>query len=444
MRAFEGKGLYVEPSINFVPQLYTPLYFYVGAAVAKIVGPGLFALRLISFISSLLCLAIIWRIVYNETRNHLIAFVCACLFAATYRATGAWFDLGRVDSFFLALLLAGIYLVRFRTSWQAYALAGVFFALSFLTKQSALFMCAPVVLYCLWVNWRRALVLAASLALIAGGSTLLLNVASGGWFLYYVFEVPSRHPWIKPMLLAFWRDDLLGTFPLAIACIVVYLVAALRPRHPSAFWVAVLLGALAGSFLTRVKEGSDYNVMLPTYAAIIVLFGMALDLFFQRLRDMDAGVRKPLETLTYILCILQFLLFAYNPAAQLPTQADRQAGERLVEMIANTDGEVYVPFHGYLTTMAGKGSYAHSWAMEDILKTKTRGAPILKADISKALREHRFSLILMDDSLWVMSELDQYYTAIGPVFDQKEVFYPVAGGMRIRPETIYAPKLPPR
>ena len=42
-----------------------------------------------------------------------------------------------MDSLFLLLLFAGIYLVRFGSSYRSIAIAGAFFALSALTKQTA-------------------------------------------------------------------------------------------------------------------------------------------------------------------------------------------------------------------------------------------------------------------------------------------------------------------
>src|SRR5271157_896030 len=57
-RLLASKTLYVPPSIDFVPLIYPPLYFYLSAGIAKIIGFGFGALRLVSFLSSVLCVAI--------------------------------------------------------------------------------------------------------------------------------------------------------------------------------------------------------------------------------------------------------------------------------------------------------------------------------------------------------------------------------------------------
>ena len=62
-----GRPLYVEPSLEFTPFIYTPLYFYLAAAVSKVLGVGFLPLRLVSFLASLGCLWLIGRFVQRET-----------------------------------------------------------------------------------------------------------------------------------------------------------------------------------------------------------------------------------------------------------------------------------------------------------------------------------------------------------------------------------------
>jgi hypothetical protein len=39
-RILSGQSIYVAPSIDFIPHLYAPLYFYVAAALSRILGVG--------------------------------------------------------------------------------------------------------------------------------------------------------------------------------------------------------------------------------------------------------------------------------------------------------------------------------------------------------------------------------------------------------------------
>jgi len=111
-RVLEGKALYPEPSPEFVPFIYAPLYSYAGALAAAVTGPDLFALRLVSFVSTLVALIFLYRIVEFETSSRAFGAVAPCLFLATFAASGGWFDLARVDSFALAWLLAAVDVTR--------------------------------------------------------------------------------------------------------------------------------------------------------------------------------------------------------------------------------------------------------------------------------------------------------------------------------------------
>ncbi len=146
-RILAGQPLYVAPSLSFIPFIYPPFYYLLSAAVAKIIGIGFLPLRLISFTSSIGCFWLILRIVRRETGAWRPALLAAGIFAATFRHSGAWFDLARVDSLFLFLLLAGVYGIRSRPTAATFALSGVLFALSFLTKQAALPVIAAMTVY---------------------------------------------------------------------------------------------------------------------------------------------------------------------------------------------------------------------------------------------------------------------------------------------------------
>ena len=89
-RVLRGEPIYVEPSLAFVPQLYTPLFYWTGAVPSAILGPGFAPLRLVSILATLGSLALVFAIVRRESRDTACAFVAAGLFAASYKAGGAW------------------------------------------------------------------------------------------------------------------------------------------------------------------------------------------------------------------------------------------------------------------------------------------------------------------------------------------------------------------
>ena len=148
--------------------------------------------------------------------------LASSLYAATFRLSGAWFDVGRVDSLFLFLLLLAIYIIRFHQTYSAYLLAGICLACSFLAKQTVLPISMGLLIYCFIIDYRLAIVLAATELGLIGTSTMILNRIHDGWYNYYVFlydsflPIPGQYGVEDSMFLGFWTIDI---WPLAVAFI---------------------------------------------------------------------------------------------------------------------------------------------------------------------------------------------------------------------------------
>jgi 4-amino-4-deoxy-L-arabinose transferase-like glycosyltransferase len=126
-----------------VPTIYTPLYFYVSALAARLLGPSLLTLRLVSLVASIGSAALIAHLVWRETRSRPASLVAAGLFVCSTALAETSLDLARVDALCLCLLLAGLDLARAadlarppRAAWLSLA-AGILVGLTILTKQTA-------------------------------------------------------------------------------------------------------------------------------------------------------------------------------------------------------------------------------------------------------------------------------------------------------------------
>ena len=109
LRILSGHPLYTQPSIEYIPLIYPPLYFYVSALVAKIMGVGFMPLRLVSVLAFIGCLLFVYRIIELITKNNHVSLIGVGFFAATYPLSGAWFDIARVDTLFVFFCIAAIY-----------------------------------------------------------------------------------------------------------------------------------------------------------------------------------------------------------------------------------------------------------------------------------------------------------------------------------------------
>ena len=215
-RALAGQPIFVEPSIDFIAFLYPPLYYYVAALPAAIFGTDFFALRLLSFGSCLGASFLLYRFVQRETGARDVAAVSAALFLATFDRSGGWFDLARIDSFFLLLLMSGLFLVRFAETKRQVLAAGLLLAGATLVKQSTLAIVAPLMLYSAIVDTRRAAQWIGTLAVTVAASWLMLDVIHDGWFSFYCVTLPRNHPVESTRIMEFWSEDFTG--PMKIAC----------------------------------------------------------------------------------------------------------------------------------------------------------------------------------------------------------------------------------
>ena len=442
-RILGGEPLYTRPSMAYIPFIYPPLYYYTAAAASRMMGQeGFLPLRLVSFVSSLACFVLIFRMVLKQTGDRTASFLSSALFAATFRAGGAWLDVARVDSMFLALFLAGVYVIAPRLSNKRCLAAGVLFSLSALTKQAALLMCAPLILYLLWKSWPRAVAMAAPMALFLGGATVLQDRATGGWFSYYVLLLPRQHAWSREIWLSFWFRDLLSTLPIVLLIAMFASLPLLAPhrRFTGPFWLAVTAGMLAGSWLMRTFEGGYENVLLPALAILSVLFGLSQSTIREWLAGLRPEWRHSGEAFVSMACLVQFAFpgLLYDPRLQLPTQLDLMAGRNLVRMVRDATGEVLIPSHPYLVALAGKEPSATEMALQEVQRSRTPEKEAVEREIAEALRSRRFALVLLDGNSGFLPDFDRYYVEKARVLQGKE-FYPVTGAKR-RPEILYVPR----
>jgi hypothetical protein len=437
-RILGGEDLYAPPDLAFAAFIYTPLYFHVSAWVARLLGGGFLPLRLVSFLSSLLCFALLGRFVARECGDRRAGLLAAGLFAASFEISGAWFDIARVDSLFLLLTFAALYLLRFGETVRAAVVAGVLGGCAFFTKQTALVVFAPFVVWTAMARKRTWVAFSATVAVVVVVGCLLLDARSDGWFAYYVFDLPAQHSirWWK--LERFWRLDVLARLPVAAAAAIAFFGAgrseAHDPRRP--YYACLAMGTLGASLLSRLHSGGYDNVLMPAFAGLALLFGLGV---FESLRSPVARRRPAAALVIYGLCLIQFAMLAHDPRRQIPSERDRRAGERLVETIRCFEGEVLVVRHGYLAGLAGKRASAQWMAIADILRA--REGPVrdgIEREIEDAIRERRFAAIIVDRD-WYEEDLEAHYELRGRAFDDDDVFW-TRTGLRTRPERIYVPR----
>ncbi|MEO8078007.1 MAG: glycosyltransferase family 39 protein [Acidobacteriota bacterium] len=434
-----GKPIYSTPTLDFTPFLYPPLFYLASALVAKMVGIGFLPLRLVSLVSSIVVFRLVYRLVERDTGSRYSGAVALGMFAATYRLSGAWLDLARNDSLFLALLLAGVYLLRFRESRAGWAAAGALLALSVLTKQTAAFISVPLFLYAAIVDWRRGVLLVLAFGGLLTGVIASYHLRDHGWFLYYVVWLPHQIQMTAADPAPFWSRDILAPLPIASALSLAALLAARPRRARDAFWPLVGLGCLVAAWISRLHVGASENVLIPAHVGLALLTGLAS----RRLPDLATAGWRPLVGLAVaVMCIVQLAVLRYPVRAQIPTGHDRALAHELGVKIAEAGGEVFVPFHAFVPTPAGPVMHAHAWALFDVLRAggSARSAR-LQGQIDHALNHGKYRMIVFDRvDKWMEPALSGGYRREGHALRNNEVR--TRTSYITSPRWIFVPKSP--
>jgi hypothetical protein len=431
-RILAGQPLYPAPSAQYVPDGYPPLYFLVSAAVARVLGVSYLSLRLVSLVSSLACFALLARLVQRETGSIAAGTGAAGVFAATYFATRAWFDVARVDSLFLALSIGGLYAARSMRGPRGAVAAGALLAAAALTKQTGLAE-GVVVVAALMAGPRRGLAGIAALAevTVLGVSTLVLGLTSGGWYLYYAFQLMSEHSLTGGNFGWFWTA-LLSTMGIA-AC-----AAVVGARRVPLVLLAGCAALTAEGYAALVHSGGGINDVLPAYLAVALLAGLALGRGSPWWTGTAAGV--------LVLAQSVFLLTGFHPSREIPGRADRAVGEQLIAGMRALGGTVAVPADPGLNVLAAMAPTAHQDAAYDVLRAtdQTAIASFLRS-AADAVTARRFSAIITTGPglpLGYPPSLPQYYEQCPqPLLAgvPAGVFAPVAGG-DARPAVLWLPR----
>ena len=441
-----GQHIYREPSLEFTPYIYPPLYYYVSAIPSLFLGAGHLAPRLVSFVSILGCFVLLGRWVRDETDDAVAGMAAVGLLAATYQITGYWYELARVDAFFLLLVLSGHTLARTATSTPRAILVGVFIAAACFTKQLGIPLAVPALLLIALRSFRLAVVAGAVSAALVLAFGLAFTVSSHGWFLYYVLDLPSRHEvdWAR-----FWSSAqtffLSNTFPMTLAGVTL-LCGVGFGRHSWKRWLfhAAFVGlACTTSFLPFLKSGGYPNGLIPAYTALALASGIALAAL-RRARPSALGWLGP-QLLACLVLLIQFAVLDYDPKPALPTEADRQANPEVMTRLAALPKPLFCTGSSFYTMTAGdQPIVTDTMGLIDIFKGGGPQAAHLRTTLLGAIREHRFKTIVLDRAGGFLpdeflNEIRREYTPRGSVLHglPPDVIWPRSGAS-VRPDQIWS------
>lgn len=435
-RMMTGTPLYAAPTIEFAPLVYTPFYYWLSSLLSGIIPRAALAARLISVVSSLAAAGLIGSLISKETGNRLAGWLAGAVYLACFALSDGFYDLVRVDSLYVFLLLAAFYTLRASKTPAAMAAAGLLVVLGFYTKQSALIVFSPLLVFLIGKRAKTAWPLIAVVILGILVPFLLINSQSEGWFSYYILRLPREHGYSMISAVDFWVGDLLGPLGIAFVFGLLFLVfqfagSPLRfnldskrlvgragGRSSAGGAVDYLLfaaGAIGAAWITRSSNGGGANNVMSAYAVIALFTGLGFSSmleFSKRTPEQGGNFRL----IAYGMAAFQLLGLLYNPFNFIPTPAEVDANDSLVARIEESAGPVWIPYRSHLPSLAGKESFIHAvnlfeftgYFKGDVLPE----GRALVGQLQEEICGQSFGMIILDQDLaWIERELASAYQA---------------------------------
>lgn len=438
-RLIKGQEIYTPPSIEYIPYIYTPMYYYVSAVVAKFTGVSLLPMRIVSFVSTLIIGLILFFFARKETGDKLSGIMASGLFFAAFGIGGAWYDLARVDMLWLMFYIAGIYFLYFHKNSISYIVAALLMGLAFLTKQTTLMLIAPICLYLLFRERKLSWWFNILLALIVILSTAFYIYSSNGWYYFWNFTLPADHRWTKKVLLLFWTLDLIKPLPIALLLSVTLLLIFYKNKFIDKFYfyLSLLSGAAIASWLSRLHYGGWLNVLIPIYLILCLMAPIGMFKLLEYLKSVDSSIF--LKRIFLIALIFQFVILIYSPFNMIPSKDEVKAGWELVGKLKNCKGDVYTGGNIYYARLAGKKVFTHFMLIMDLMQSSTMYNKSIEKDLLSKLQNHKFDMIVTySDMLNAYPNFKDYYNITSKANDNPQMLW-MKTGYNTRAEEIMIP-----
>jgi hypothetical protein len=415
LRHAQGQPVFIAPSGEFAPNVYMPLYSWLGGLLFQLFGPGYTPLRTLSLVATLATAGLIFFITQRESQQRWVAWACAGLYLGGYRLSGFWYELIRVDSLYVALVLAAFTLAIYAGHKpRGGVLAAGVLALAFFTKQTAVVLSLILLPY----FGRRAILFGLSFITLALGTYGLLNWLTEGWLYFHTFGIATGEKILVERVMHYIFADVLGVMSSlsALMFATIYLTfrrtAQFNIFRVQPWWYGVAGGILV-SGLGRAPEGGNLNNLMLVYAFLCLIPGL---LAREIWRERQRAPRWAEAALTGAI-LAQLALGAYNPFRYIPTPAMRAQGEALIAHLHTEPGPVLVLMHPYYAVLAGKEpatQIIHLWYFYTFQGLE------LPEDLASRIRNQYYVAIYSDESLFetepAFAEFFRaYYPKVEPV-----------------------------
>ncbi|MFN8586474.1 MAG: hypothetical protein U0704_01640 [Candidatus Eisenbacteria bacterium] len=447
-RLADGKPMYVEPTLHYIPLAYMPLFATVSSLLARIWGPEFWEPRLVAFSASLLLSTLMAVIVFAETRRPTLAIAAPGVFLMGFAFNGAAYDIARPDSLMLLFTFAGLATLRFTRGIPGALGAAVLLALGFFTKQHSILFSIGALAYLVFHDRRRALPFGVAIVVLTAGTYAVLTAWLGEWFRVFTWSVPRGWSQFAPVRIeAYLGKNLFGTLGVLSVGSVLSLGSAERPNARVALWYWTGLAAVGTGLMATLDPYAYHHLFMPSMAGVCVLGPIALDRLARQLDAGGSSSRGLGTAAVYVVLFAQFVPLLYPIHSLKPHPRAREAHSAFIEYLKKLPADVLIPYHGWYDHQSGREGSLQIIPFEDI--GRSRGNALVRKD-PKYL-EHMLAplksgpnrpWLVMDEPLEQVNEpwptLVGSYELADTLGWITEALRPVAGN-RFAPHYLYRP-----
>ncbi|HWE30997.1 MAG TPA: hypothetical protein VHB97_23480 [Polyangia bacterium] len=420
LRLVEHQPIFAPPSVDFIPYLYTPGYPALVYWLSKIFSLGYGLGRAVSLVSFVVTLALVYVYVRRDGGSRTVAVAAVAIPCAAFVPCGAWYDLARPDSLFMALVTAGLLVGWWRRDkLDGGVIAALLLVAAFFVKQTAAPFMLALGVALLAVAPRTAVAYGVTLAVVGLPSLWLANRASDGWFWTYTSVLHRKHGFFA--VRAFIGTP--GRLLLLIGPGLLLVPWAIwRRRSPGLLYATfIALGGIGAAGLSFGTQWAYINAFIPGIVLPAIAIGVAAGRLVDARPLKDGPPPRLRSAVVWILLGLTILAApggldpivgrilpkswnpdallkhptGYDPRPEIPTARDRAAGDALIARMRATPGDILIPFHPFYGYLAGKPAFLHRMGVLDVWRAGM-GAP---ARLEQSLTHARFAAVVMDDKI---------------------------------------------
>jgi hypothetical protein len=445
MRVVHGLPIYAQPNIYFTATLYQPLYFYLVAPLVSVIGPSFLAGRIVTIACTLLTAFLIALIVKRLTHRSRFAILTALgLFFATYALTDYVQTLVRTDAPYVFFVLLSVFVLS-RKTWFSSIFGGLIFAAAYFVKQEALFFMPLPLLWLLLNDKRKFGVAVGVLAVALAIGTYFWQTSSHGWYSYYVYAMPGA----KSKYFGYFR--VLAALPAEVfrywgvgLLLIGVMVVSIRGRKfevrgEEGLWAAMLLAAIGQFCMHRGDQMAGNNVLHPLATMMAIYIPYAV---WRGRMEASAKIRPALAGFFEWGLLIQLASFVYIPThlpMLFPGASERARANNFIAYLRSIPGDVVIPAHGFLGTLAGKRTHTHVQVEDDVLVMHDSVSRAYQVAWQQAFREQKFGAIIWDESPAHQPDSVPGYSLVHSLPDSLRVGAKM-GDVIVRPTFLYLPK----